>query len=64
MQDHNDAAQSSDEQPPDQSAETNDYLYVCLDCSVVCYHRMPECPACGSSDEKLTLAVVNEEAVA
>jgi rRNA maturation endonuclease Nob1 len=53
----------SETQPPDDEGETetNDYLYVCVDCSVVSYHQMEECPACGSSAEKLTLAVVNEE---
>ncbi|MFC3478742.1 hypothetical protein [Halobacterium litoreum] len=53
--------QNDTDEPTSEESETNDFLYVCADCSNVTYSRMPECPACESTKEKLTLAVVNEE---
>ena len=38
-------------------AVTDDFLYVCPNCSVVTLEEVDLCPACGNDDERLTLAL-------
>jgi len=41
----------------------SDRLFICPDCSVLTFHDVETCPACGSEDERLSLAFELPEGV-
>ena len=38
----------------------SDRLFICPDCSVITFEDVATCPACGSEDDRLTLAFTTE----
>jgi len=48
----------SDELRADGGTDEDDFLYVCPNCTIVTTDDLPTCPACGHTDARDTLAIV------